>query len=140
MALPKHKRQIAELLKKGDGVLVQATKDPMGTKGCRLTMQLSLAGRFVVYVASGDGLGVCRKLLDDERRRLRKICSALPLEGGLIVRTAAAGGQPTTSRRTPRRCAGSGPRSVNGAPRWPRDTVLLRGRHLPQGRPRSAQR
>ena len=91
VGVPKHKRQIAELLKKGDEVLVQATKDPMGTKGCRLTMQLSLAGRFVVYVPHGDGLGVSRKLLDDERRRLRKICSALPLEGGLIVRTAAAG-------------------------------------------------
>ena len=91
VGVPKHKRQIAELLKKGDEVLVQATKDPMGTKGCRLTMQLSLAGRFVVYVPYGDGLGVSRKLLDDERRRLRKICSALPLEGGLIVRTAAAG-------------------------------------------------
>jgi len=91
MGVPKHRRQIAELLKKGDQVLVQATKDPMGTKGCRLTMQLSLAGRFVVYVPYGDGVGVSRKLLDDERRRLRKICGALPLEGGLIVRTAAAG-------------------------------------------------
>jgi len=91
IGVPKHKRQIAELLKKGDEVLVQATKDPMGTKGCRLTMQLSLAGRFVVYVPYGDGVGVSRKLLDDERKRLRKICGALPLEGGLIVRTAAAG-------------------------------------------------
>lgn len=91
IGVPKHRRQIAELLKKGDQVLVQATKDPMGTKGCRLTMQLSLAGRFVVYVPYGDGVGVSRKLLDDERRRLRRICGQLPLEGGLIVRTAAAG-------------------------------------------------
>ena len=91
MGVPKHKRQIADLIKKGDEVLVQATKDPMGTKGCRLTMQLSLAGRFVVYVPYGDGVGVSRKLLDDERKRLRKICGALPLQGGLIVRTAAAG-------------------------------------------------
>lgn len=91
MGVPKHKRQIADLIKKGDEVLVQATKDPMGTKGCRLTMQLSLAGRFVVYVPYGDGVGVSRKLLDDERRRLRRICGALPLEGGLIVRTAATG-------------------------------------------------
>ena len=91
MGVPKHKRKIAELLKKGDEVLVQATKDPMGTKGCRLTMQLSLAGRYVVYVPYGEGVGVSRKLLDDERRRLRRICAALPLEGGLIVRTAAAG-------------------------------------------------
>ncbi|WP_217921117.1 Rne/Rng family ribonuclease [Miltoncostaea oceani] len=92
MGVPKRKRQIAELLKRGDEVLVQATKDPMGTKGVRLTMQLSLAGRFVVYVPFGDGVGVSKRLPDDERVRLRAICAALPLEtGGLIVRTAAAG-------------------------------------------------
>ena len=55
--MPKRKRQIADLLKRGDEVLVQATKDPMGTKGVRLTMQLSLAGRFVVYVPFGEGIG-----------------------------------------------------------------------------------
>jgi ribonuclease G len=92
MGVPKRKRQIADLLKKGDEILVQATKDPMGSKGCRLTMQLSLAGRFVVYVPYGDGVGVSKRLSDDERRRLRSIVGALPLdEGGLIVRTAAAG-------------------------------------------------
>jgi ribonuclease G len=92
IGVPKRKRQIADLLKRGDQVLVQATKDPMGTKGVRLTMQLSLAGRFVVYVPFGDGVGVSKRLPDDERVRLRSICGALPLEsGGLIVRTAAAG-------------------------------------------------
>ncbi|MGD9694380.1 MAG: ribonuclease E/G [Thermoleophilia bacterium] len=92
LGVPKRKRQIAELLKRGDEVLVQATKDPMGSKGCRLTMQLSLAGRYVVYVPFGDGVGVSKRLADDERTRLRSICGALPLEsGGLIVRTAAAG-------------------------------------------------
>jgi ribonuclease G len=92
LGVPKRKRQIAELLKRGDEVLVQATKDPMGSKGARLTMQLSLAGRFVVYVPFGDGVGVSKRLADDERTRLRSICGALPLEtGGLIVRTAAAG-------------------------------------------------
>ncbi|WP_217915574.1 Rne/Rng family ribonuclease [Miltoncostaea marina] len=92
LGVPKRKRQIADLLKRGDEVLVQATKDPMGTKGVRLTMQLSLAGRFVVYVPYGDGVGVSKRLPDDERTRLRAICGALPLEsGGLIVRTAAAG-------------------------------------------------
>jgi ribonuclease G len=92
VGVPKRKRQIADLLKRGDQVLVQATKDPMGTKGVRLTMQLSLAGRFVVYVPFGDGVGVSKRLPDDERVRLRSICGALPLEtGGLIVRTAAAG-------------------------------------------------
>ena len=92
LGVPKRKRQIADLLKRGDEVLVQATKDPMGTKGVRLTMQLSLAGRFVVYVPFGEGVGVSKRLSDDERTRLRSICNALPLEtGGLIVRTAASG-------------------------------------------------
>ena len=92
MGVPKRKRQIADLLKRGDEVLVQATKDAMGTKGVRLTMQLSLAGRFVVYVPFGEGVGVSKRLSDDERTRLRSICNALPLEtGGLIVRTAASG-------------------------------------------------
>ncbi len=92
LGVPKRKRQIADLLKRGDEVLVQATKDAMGSKGVRLTMQLSLAGRFVVYVPFGDGIGVSKRLGDDERTRLRSICGALPLEtGGLIVRTAAAG-------------------------------------------------
>ena len=92
LGVPKRKRQIADLLKRGDEVLVQATKDAMGSKGVRLTMQLSLAGRFVVYVPFGDGIGVSKRLGDDERTRLRSICGALPLEtGGLIVRTSAAG-------------------------------------------------
>src|SRR5262245_9382014 len=92
LGVPKRKRQIADLLRRGDEILVQATKDPMGTKGVRLTMQLSLAGRFVVYVPFGEGVGVSKRLPDDERTRLRSICGALPLEqGGLIVRTAAAG-------------------------------------------------
>lgn len=89
--VPKGKRKIAELLKKGDEILVQATKDPMGSKGCRLTMQVSLAGRFVVYVPFGSGVGVSKRLTEDERRRLKQICSRIPLDGGLIVRTAAAG-------------------------------------------------
>jgi len=92
MGIPKNKRMIAELLKKGDTILVQAVKDPMGTKGARLTMQLSLAGRFLVFVPYGDGVGVSRRLDDEERDRLRKICKKLTKgEGGLIVRTQAAG-------------------------------------------------
>ena len=91
LGVPKHKRQIAELLSRGKEILVQAVKDPMGTKGARLTMQLSLAGRFLVYVPYGDGIGVSKRLGDEERQRLRSICGSLPLkEGGLIVRTAAA--------------------------------------------------
>jgi ribonuclease G len=92
VGVPKHKRQIADLLKKGDEILVQAVKDPMGTKGARLTMQLSIAGRFLVYVPFGDGIGVSKRLDDDERDRLRTVCQQLPREGGgVIVRTAAAG-------------------------------------------------
>jgi ribonuclease G len=90
--VPKRKRLIADLLKKGDEVIVQALKDPMGTKGARLTMQLSLAGRFLVYVPFGDGIGISKRLDDDERHRLRDICKRLPTDGGgVIVRTAAAG-------------------------------------------------
>ena len=72
MGVPKRKRQIAELLKKGDEILVQATKDPMGTKGARLTMQLSLAGRFLVYVPFGEGVGVSKRLV---RRRAPRACA-----------------------------------------------------------------
>jgi ribonuclease G len=92
LGVPKRRRLIADLLKKGDEILVQAVKDPMGSKGARLTMQLSLAGRFLVYVPFGDGIGVSKRLADDERQRLRAITGALPLQsGGIIVRTAAAG-------------------------------------------------
>jgi ribonuclease G len=92
MGVPKSKRMIANLLKKGDEILVQAIKDPMGTKGSRLSMQLSLAGRFLVFVPYGEGVGVSKRLDDEERDRLRKICKALDTGGGgLIVRTQAAG-------------------------------------------------
>jgi ribonuclease G len=92
MGVPKNKRMIANLLKKSDEIMVQAIKDPMGTKGCRLTMQLSLAGRFLVYVPYGEGVGVSKRLDDEERDRLRKICKSLTIaQGGLIVRTQAAG-------------------------------------------------
>jgi ribonuclease G len=64
----------------------------MGTKGARLTTEISLPGRFVVYTPFGDGIGVSRRLDDDERERLKTICKGLELEeGGLIVRTAAEG-------------------------------------------------
>src|SRR5262245_54239941 len=88
----RHGRKIQDLLSRGEQVLVQAVKDPMKTKGARLTTEISLPGRFVVYVPSGEGLGVSRRLEDDERARLRDILKELaPKEGGLIVRTAAEG-------------------------------------------------
>ena len=84
--------RIEQTLKQGQTVLVQVTKDPMGTKGARLTQQLSIAGRYCV-LAPGDGmLGISRKLPDDERERLRKLLKAIkPDQYGLIVRTAAEG-------------------------------------------------
>jgi Rne/Rng family ribonuclease len=83
--------RIEDALKPGQKVLVQVTKDPMGTKGPRLTMHLSLAGRYMVLAPNSDLFGISRKLTDDERDRLRKIVKKLkPSHHGIIVRTAAA--------------------------------------------------
>jgi ribonuclease G len=88
----RHGKKIQDLISRGQDVLVQAVKDPMKSKGARLTTEISLPGRFVVYVPSGEGLGVSRRLEDDERIRLRDIVKALEVEkGGVIVRTAAEG-------------------------------------------------
>ena len=87
-----HGRKIQDLIKRGETLLVQAVKDPMKTKGARLTTQISLPGRFVVLVPQGEGLGVSRRLDDDERNRLKDILKRLNVkEGGVIVRTAAEG-------------------------------------------------
>ncbi|HEX5467885.1 MAG TPA: Rne/Rng family ribonuclease [Gaiellaceae bacterium] len=87
-----HGRKIQDLISKGQTILVQAVKDPMKTKGARLTTQISLPGRFVVFVPQGEGLGVSRRLEDEERARLKEILRKLAVkEGGLIVRTAAEG-------------------------------------------------
>ena len=87
-----HGRKIQDLISKGQTILVQAVKDPMKTKGARLTTQISLPGRFVVFVPQGEGLGVSRRLDDDERTRLKDILKKLQVkEGGIIVRTAAEG-------------------------------------------------
>ena len=85
-------RKIQELIQRGQEILVQAVKDPMKTKGARLTTDISLPGRFVVFVPNGEGLGVSRRLPDEERSRLREIVKALERKkGGIIVRTAAEG-------------------------------------------------
>jgi ribonuclease G len=87
-----HGRKIQDLISRGQKILVQAVKDPMKTKGARLTTQISLPGRFVVFVPQGEGLGVSRRLDDDERTRLKDILKRLDVkEGGVIVRTAAEG-------------------------------------------------
>ena len=85
-------QRIENVLKPGQKVLVQVTKDPMGTKGPRLTMHLSLAGRYVVLAPDSNLFGISRKLTDTERDRLRRIVKAAKPEGhGVIVRTAAEG-------------------------------------------------
>ncbi len=85
-------KRITELLKPGQEILVQAIKDPLKTKGPRLSMQLSIAGRYLVYVPQGGGVGVSRRLEDKERERVRRAAGKADLgEGGVIVRTAAQG-------------------------------------------------
>lgn len=85
-------RRIELALKPGDRVLVQVTKDPVGHKGARLTSQISLPGRYLVYVPNGSMNGISRKLPDTERARLKKILKeVLPENQGVIVRTAAEG-------------------------------------------------
>jgi ribonuclease E len=85
-------RRIELALKSGDTVLVQVTKDPVGQKGARLTSQVSLPGRYLVYVPNGSMNGISRKLPESERTRLKKILKEiLPEDAGVIVRTAAEG-------------------------------------------------
>jgi len=89
---PNQPRRIELALKSGDTVLVQVTKDPVGQKGARLTSQVSLPGRYLVYVPNGSMTGISRKLPDSERVRLKKILKdILPEDAGVIVRTASEG-------------------------------------------------
>jgi len=88
----RHGKKITDLIQRGQEILVQAVKDPMKTKGARLTTEISLPGRFLVYVPNGEGLGVSRRLEDAERQRLKDILKEIaPPSGGVIVRTAAEG-------------------------------------------------
>ena len=88
----RHGKKITDLIQRGQQILVQAVKDPMKTKGARLTTEISLPGRFLVYVPNGEGLGVSRRLEDSERTRLKEILKGIaPPTGGVIVRTAAEG-------------------------------------------------
>ena len=85
-------RKIESVLKSGQSVLVQVTKDPVGHKGARLTSQISLPGRFLVYVPDGTTSGISRKLPDTERNRLKTLLKEIvPESAGVIVRTAAEG-------------------------------------------------
>ncbi|GAA1473100.1 Ribonuclease E [Corynebacterium felinum] len=85
-------RKIEQALASGDQVLVQVSKDPVGHKGARLTTQISLAGRYLVYVPGGRSAGISRKLPAPERKRLKQILrDVVPKDGGVIIRTAAEG-------------------------------------------------
>jgi ribonuclease G len=85
-------RQITDMLKPGQDVVVQVVKDPLKTKGARLSMDLAIAGRYMVYAPFGEGIGVSRRLDEGERERLRKQAAKLDLKGaGAIIRTAAQG-------------------------------------------------
>jgi ribonuclease G len=85
-------RQITDLLKPGQDIVVQVVKDPLKTKGARLSMDLTIAGRYMVLAPYGEGVGVSRRLDEKERERLRKEAAKLDLKGhGAIIRTAAQG-------------------------------------------------
>src|SRR3954471_4834617 len=84
--------RIGDLLRPGQEIVVQVVKDPLKTKGARLSMELTIAGRYMVYAPTGEGVGVSRRLEDKERDRLRKEAKQLDLGGGgAIIRTAAHG-------------------------------------------------
>jgi ribonuclease E len=92
--------RIEQLLKTGQTVLCQVTKNPIGTKGARLTQEVSLPGRFVVLIPGSDTYGISKRLPDEERKRLRRILDDIRPEGhGLIVRTAAEGATADELRR-----------------------------------------
>ena len=123
-------KRIEAALKPGDPVLVQVSKDPLGHKGARLTAQISLPGRFLVYVPEGQMTGISRKLPDTERSRLKAILrQVVPEDAGVIVRTAAEGASEDELRRDVERLAaqwaeiqekvasaGGGPALLHGEP------------------------
>src|ERR671938_800741 len=85
-------RQITDMLKPGQEIVVQVVKDPLKSKGARLSMELTIAGRYMVLAPYGEGIGVSRRLDESERERLRKEAAKLDLGGGgAIIRTAAYG-------------------------------------------------
>ena len=92
--------RIEQILRPGQTVLCQVTKNPIGTKGARLTQEVSLAGRFVVLIPNSSTYGISKRLADDERKRLRRVLDDVRPDGhGLIVRTAAEGATPEELRR-----------------------------------------
>jgi ribonuclease E len=104
---PARSARIEQLLKPGQTVLCQVTKNPIGAKGARLSQEVSLPGRFVVLIPNSDTYGISKRLADDERKRLRAILDDIRPEGhGLIVRTAAEGANADELRRDVARLVG----------------------------------
>jgi ribonuclease E len=123
-------RRIEQALSSGDSVLVQVTKDPIGHKGARLTTQISLAGRFLVYVPSGGAAGISRKLPDTERKRLKDLLREIvPSEAGVIIRTASEGVSQEALERDVRRLQAQWDvvktKSEQTGPNKPKAPVLL---------------
>ena len=122
--------RIEQLLKNGQIVLVQVTKNPIGAKGARLTQEVSLAGRFVVMVpGQPETYGISKRLPDDERKRLRKVLDGMrPPDAGLIVRTAAEGATAEELERDVAAAArSSGSRSRASPPGRSRPRLALPG-------------
>ena len=140
-------RKIEQALKPGDYVVVQVSKDPVGHKGARLTTQVSLAGRYLVYVPGASSTGISRKLPDTERQRLKEILrEVVPADAGVIIRTASEGVKEDDIRTDVNRLQerwtrdrGQGRRD-QGQGRRRRDRALRRARRAGQGHPRPVQR
>ena len=140
-------RKIEQALKPGDYVVVQVSKDPVGHKGARLTTQVSLAGRYLVYVPGASSTGISRKLPDTERQRLKEILrEVVPADAGVIIRTASEGVKEDDIRVDVNRLQerwnrgrGQGGRDQEeGGGRC--DRALRRARCAGQGHPRPVQR
>ncbi len=115
--------RIEDVLKKGQLLLVQVTKNPIGHKGARLTQEVSIPGRFVVFVPNSETVGISKRLPDNERKRLRKVLSkARPNGHGLIVRTAAENVTDNEIRRDVQHLASQ----------WEKISAMAEGRQKPQ--------
>ena len=140
-------RKIEQALKPGDYVVVQVSKDPVGHKGARLTTQVSLAGRYLVYVPGASSTGISRKLPDTERQRLKEILrEVVPADAGVIIRTASEGVKEEDIRADVNRLqerwteidAQAAETKSEGRRRG--DRALRRARCAGQGHPRPVQR
>ncbi|MFN2502859.1 MAG: Rne/Rng family ribonuclease [Acidimicrobiales bacterium] len=119
--------RIEHLLRPGQTVLCQVTKNPIGTKGARLTQEVSMAGRFVVFIPYSTTYGISKRLADDERKRLRRILDDVRPQGhGLIVRTAAEGATAEELRRDVERLQGQWEQLDALAKRSPAPCLLYR--------------